>query len=121
MRRLNALAIFALFFTLGCYYDVESTLYSEGNCGVVTSALFTTDVLPMLNQQCISCHSAALPSGGIRLDTYSAVKVEADNGRLMGSIRWTSGYSPMPKNGNKFSSCNIDKIAAWISQGALNN
>jgi hypothetical protein len=44
-----------------------------------------------------------------------------NNGKLMGSITWASGFSPMPKNASKMPDCEIQKIQKWIDQGALNN
>jgi len=104
----------------GCYYDIESDLYQGTNCEAATTTSFT-DVITILNKYCNSCHSGTSASGGIRLDQYNYVKTYVDNGKLMGSIKWTSGYSPMPQNSSKLSTCDIDKIQAWITAGALNN
>lgn len=105
----------------GCYYDLETTLYPDTNCTPPTSSTFAADVLPLLNTYCNGCHSGTYASAGIRLDQFDYVKAYVNNGKLMGSVNWTSGYSPMPKNGGKLSSCNIDKINIWINSGALNN
>jgi len=40
---------------------------------------------------------------------------------LMGTIKHESGWSPMPKNGNKLSDCKIQKIDRWILDGTPNN
>lgn len=105
----------------GCYSDVESVLYPETNCSSITTSLYSADVIPILNNYCNSCHSGSFASGGIRLDGYNYVKVYVDNGKLMGSINWDGGFSPMPKDGSKLSPCNIDKIKTWIDSGAANN
>lgn len=105
----------------GCFYDVESVMYPEKQCTIPATVTFTADVLPLLNQYCNNCHAGTFASAGIRLDQYSYVKTSVDNGKLMGSIKWSAGYSPMPKNASKLTTCNLDKIQAWITAGALNN
>lgn len=105
----------------GCYFDVESTLYPEATCIPVPSPTYATDVAPLLNVHCNSCHSGDFASAGVRLDGYNYVKNYVDNKKLMGSINWSSGYSSMPKDASKLSACTIDKINQWILSGALNN
>ncbi len=74
----------------------------------------------------MACHSGNAPEGGILLDNYNNVKASAEietgnYGSLYGTISHASGNSPMPKNADKLSDCNISKIKAWIDQGALDN
>lgn len=107
----------------GCYYDKEELLY-PGSCTAPASPVFATDILPLLNSRCNSCHSSASSSGsggGNILDSYTEVKKQADSGKLLGSIQHASGYSAMPKNSGKIPACEIQKIQNWISSGALNN
>ncbi len=114
------LLILLLVSATGCYYDKEEILYPDSACD--TSAVsYSTSVLPVLSANCNGCHGGATPSAGIRLDLYTGVKQQADNGRLLGSISHNPIFSPMPKNGNKLSDCNIAKVRKWIAGGALNN
>ncbi len=106
----------------GCYYDVEEELYPySGNCDT-TSINYAGSVLPILQSNgCMSCHSGGAPSGNLSLDTYAKVRAIAQDGRLMGVITFSAGYSPMPQGGNKISECNINKIKAWINAGLPEN
>lgn len=116
--------VFPLFLLVlaGCYYDKESVLYPNSeNCTEVTNPSFNVDVLPLLNIRCNNCHGGTVPSGGISLTTHTQVMKYVNDGSLMGSINQSSGYSAMPKNSNKMSACEINKIQGWISAGALNN
>ena len=90
------------------------------NCDTINMK-FTANVVPLLSTNCYSCHGNGRAFGGVNLDTYTKVKAVADNGSLIGSISHASGYSPMPKNAAQLSTCDINKIRAWISRGALNN
>ncbi len=112
-----------LIFTLSsCYYDKEALLYpNQTTCTVPTVVSFNTHVVPILQRECVGCHSAAIANGNIRLDNYAVTFASIANNKLYGSISWTGGISPMPKGGAKISQCNIDIIKKWIDSGAPNN
>jgi hypothetical protein len=107
-----------------CYYDSEEYLFPQVNnqCDT-TSFTFSTDVKPILENNCYSCHSNSSASlgGGIKLEDYADVKVQASNGHLMGSIEHSSGFSPMPQGTAKLDDCKITIIRKWIDAGMLNN
>jgi mono/diheme cytochrome c family protein len=107
----------------GCYYDKEEILYPGTTCDT-TKVTYSVTISGMMTTHCNVCHSTASANangGGIALDSYSKVKVYADNGRLMGSINHAGGFSPMPKNATKLSTCDISKVQAWVNAGAPNN
>jgi hypothetical protein len=85
-----------------------------------TSATFTI-VKSIISAKCQGCHSGTAASGGIDLGTYAGVKARVDDGRLWGAINHLPGYSPMPKNGNKLSDCEIAQFRKWIEAGSPNN
>ena len=103
-----------------CYYDVEEELYPSGTCDTANMS-FSQDVMPIFNQNCNICHSASAAQGNVILDTYDAVLPYVNNGKLLGSIRHQGGFSAMPQRKPQLSTCTIDKIAAWITDGAMNN
>lgn len=117
-RYLLSVLLTLLMFT-SCYYDVEEVLYPGCDTSNVT---FSHDVQNALKTSCLSCHNAnSLIGGGINLEGYDAVKVYVDNGKLLSSIKHDGKASPMPKNGAQLSKCVINKIEAWINNGAPNN
>lgn len=85
-----------------------------------TQFTYAAVIQPLLATNCIGCHKAPAPGGGIELSTYAAVRREADNGNLLGSITHASGFVPMPQGG-KLSDCEITQIEKWINNGAANN
>lgn len=108
-----------------CYYDNEEYLYS-GSGGNPTACdtsnvTYSGTVAQILNTYCNGCHNPGNPSAGIIVSNYSNLIIYVNNGRFLGSIEHGPGYSPMPKNGSKLSSCNLLKIKKWINDGALNN
>jgi hypothetical protein len=74
----------------------------------------------LTDNSCIGCHATAGASGGVNLEGYSNVKRYADNGKLYGVTSHTSG-SPMPKGQPRITQNEIDRIQAWVCNGAPNN
>jgi hypothetical protein len=116
-----------VFFILsGCYYDSEEALYGKpgsGSCDT-SVAKFSSQIKPILNSYCLSCHSNTVASGsgaGIKLQDYTDVKTYVVNGRLVGAIEHRAGFSAMPKGGGKLSDCDILIINTWITNGSLND
>jgi hypothetical protein len=103
-----------------CYYDKSDLLFPDTACDTVV-VTYSRSVLPVLSSNCLSCHGGNTPSAGISLSSYTGVKQQVDNGRLWGAVSHSPNYSPMPKNSNKLSNCNLEKIRIWIAAGAPNN
>ncbi len=110
----------------GCTNYNEEELYGtakETGCEI-TTATFALDVKPILQRECISCHTSAFASGGITLDTYTGVKNAATGtgpASLLPALNHEPGFTAMPLGGNKLPACDIAKIKKWIDLGALNN
>ena len=121
MKRLLAIALFAGMVWSGCYYDNAEEVYYYYQFTCDTTAIsYAADVEPIINTQCLSCHSGAAPDGNVALENYDDVKFVAQNGSLHGTITATNGYSIMPTSG-PMPACNINKILAWINAGMPNN
>lgn len=126
MKFLIILSIFSglLVTASSCYYDKEDLLYGGGNAPCADSSTvvsYSTQVVPVLQQYCYSCHSGGFPSGGVAMGTYASDKAIGQNGKLYGSISYAPGYSPMPKGMSKMTSCQIALIQKWINNGMPNN
>jgi len=121
----NIILPLVLLILTGCYYDSEEALFGKPGTGCSTDITnFSTEIKPILQSNCLSCHSnSAAPSsgGGVKLQDFADVKTNVLNGKLIGTIQHSSGYSPMPKGGGMLSNCNILIINTWITKGSLNN
>lgn len=106
-----------------CYYDNEEELYPEEEPIACDTAgvSYTTFIAPLLQQHCVSCHSGQFPSGNVRLGTYEEALALAENGQLVGVIAWLPGFSPMPEGGPQLPDCDIERVSAWVRQGANDN
>ncbi|SEQ56981.1 hypothetical protein [Neolewinella agarilytica] len=105
---------------VGCYYDSEELLYGTTECAT-ENVTYSADVLPLIVDNCYGCHDASSNFGGVTLEGYDRLRTYVDNGELLGAIRHTPGFSPMPKNEPQLVECNIEKIAAWVAAGAPND
>lgn len=116
------LAIVIIYFGSSCYYDKEELLYpGAATCDTTGTISYTAKVVPILQQQCYSCHSGGSPSGGIQMGTYASDKAIAMNGKLYGTISHSAGYIAMPQGAAKMSDCQIATIKKWIDAGATAN
>lgn len=123
MKILIPIGLILFVFSLsGCYYDSKEFLYPQLSKCDTANITYTYCVTPILANNCIGCHSGSASSGGgIKLDNYAEVMKQVGNGKLIGSIKWTSGYSPMPKLQAKLQSSDIAIIQKWIDAGSPNN
>jgi hypothetical protein len=81
---------------------------------------YSTAIKPLIQNSCLGCHSGSSPGGNIDLSTYAGVKTIGLNGKLYGSITWSTGFSAMPK-GIKLTDCKIEQVKKWIDGGCPNN
>ena len=118
MKNSLTISILAAALLLGsCYYDVEEELYPTLECNTV-NVTYSAVVEPIIKAKCYKCHSAAINSGNITLEGYAQLKVFAADGSLLGAIKHSPGYSPMPKNEAQMVECDIAKVEAWVAAGA---
>jgi hypothetical protein len=110
-----------LLFLSSCYYNNKETLYpnlAPCDSSVVT---YSKNISSIMSSYCINCHGADAASlgGSIDFRTYEGVKAKID--RIYGCMNHSSGYSPMPKGGNKLDDCKIQQVKKWKDTGAQNN
>lgn len=121
MKVLFSIFFCALVLLMSCDYNSEEELYPNTDCQTENMSL-ASDITPILdNYNCNGCHSSTSNSGDVDLEGYDNLKIWIDNGKLMGSIKHDGTASEMPKSNPKMADCDIDKVEAWISQGAKNN
>lgn len=94
-------------------------------CDTTNSIGFSQQVWPIIQNNCISCHSVSNPSGGVNLSNYTQVKYYSETLMggipvLVGVIRQKPGFTAMPPSG-PLATCQLRTIELWIGQGMLNN
>ncbi len=104
--------------------DVET----EEESNPINLISYENDVLPILLNSCIECHGTSDVKRGLSVITYAGLLAGSSSGaviiagdaeasKLINLV--TSGV--MPKSGARLTSEQIEVIAAWINQGALDN
>ena len=78
-------------------------------------------LVPITQLYCTGCHNNTNPLGGLSLQGYNNIATVANDGRLLGVLRWEPGFPKMPRNGNQLSDCIIREIEIWIENGTPNN
>ncbi|MFO7934813.1 MAG: hypothetical protein R6U78_12120 [Bacteroidales bacterium] len=120
MKKIISITLFISSLT-GCYWDNEEDLFPVDLCDTVDVS-FSGDVIPILTNNCLSCHSnasAASFGNGITLEDYE--DIAAASSRIVGAINHEDGFSPMPRNQEKLDTCLIRIIETWVNDGVPNN
>jgi len=98
-------------------FSCESSTYEEIS-GIVTNPTYKANVKVIIDNNCLSCHSAA---GGQypTMETYVQVRDAAENGNMICRIDDQSCGSVMPQSG-RMPQTNIDIIKKWAVNGYPN-
>jgi hypothetical protein len=99
----------------------NTSICETSSCDTLSNISYAFDIQPILATYCYGCHSGPSAIGGYDLTNFNGVKSTVNNGTLIGSINYDSGYQPMPQNGNKLDRCRIKTIKTWIDEGARDN
>jgi len=125
MKKLLALLAVAVVASIaGCYYDNMDDVYPGAGlfvpCDTTSSISYQRHIVPILENNCVSCHTGGGASAGIHLDTYNGVLDAVSTGQLIGATWHEATYTPMPPN-FQLDSCSLVQIKKWVDAGAPNN
>lgn len=121
-RKIILVLLSACLYFIGCSKASEDKLGGQNPSICDTAVInYSSVVLPVISQHCYSCHNSREAMGGIRLDSYSSIKMQVINGNLAGAVTHAAGYTPMPYQQPKLSDCDIVKIIKWINSGSPEN
>jgi mono/diheme cytochrome c family protein len=87
------------------------------------------EIQPIFKEKCIGCHGESNPKEGISLVSYEAVMKggehgptvvagQPENSLLIHALRGTHGKKQMPPKMDPLPEEQINKIEAWIKEGA---
>lgn len=122
MKKAICLLLVILAVAWSCTKGSQDVLSGGTTCDTA-GMKYATDVVPILQANCYTCHGNGntAGSGGILLEGYANLKPYAVNGDLVGNITWAPGHNDMPFGGAKLPNCEINTIIDWVNNGALNN
>ena len=105
-----ALVILSIYTVVSC----ESNTYEEIKGSNSANPTYLTDVKPIFDSNCVSCHSTGAQSPA--LDNYNSAKIATLNGNVVCRIDDQSCGSVMPQSG-RMPQTTIDVIKLWKQQG----
>ena len=124
-RLIKKTGIFLSLILLGsCSYQSEEMLFPKDFDDCDTDSIsYASDLLPILEASCFSCHSTvnAPLSSGINLEGADRLAEKANDQSLLGALQHRDGYTPMPADAPQLDSCSIEKFKSWVNDGAKNN
>jgi mono/diheme cytochrome c family protein len=91
-----------------------------------TTVRYSVEIKSILDANCKGCHNGSNSLSGIDLYDHSTIAAYALDGKftygsLLSAVKHEGGAPEMPKGAPKLQDCDINKIAAWVHKGALNN
>lgn len=91
-------------------------------CAAAGVVDFSTEVKPVLEKYCLSCHNANRPYGQVRVDTREALlggKAVVAGAPEKSTLYTTMKAGAMPPADSKPAPAEIDAIRQWIAEGAI--
>jgi len=119
-NQLNSVLFFCMLLGfISCASNNEEELYP---CNIDTVPVTYRETISLIIERNCSetCHGLNGTSG-IFLRYYDGLKNIADAGRLIGALRHSPNFSPMPQGEPPLLECDILKIEKWINEGAPYN
>jgi hypothetical protein len=104
----------------GCAKESADRLSAGDTCDT-TGVSYSKQILPILEDNCYTCHQGAAASSGIDLSNFATLQAHVANGDLVSAVTHTGSVTPMPYELPMLPSCEVNTIVAWVHQGALNN
>ncbi len=82
---------------------------------------YASVVKPILDNNCVGCHSGSAATAGVNLSSADNISRVVSRNRVFPRVLTSSGGASQMPPGGRLSQCEIDKITAWVNQGARNN
>lgn len=121
MNNLNLLIfLFVIVIFSNCTYDTYVDNIDIDECDTLEVS-YATDVVPLLDENCFSCHFDEEDNNGLWLATYEIVSNKNTTTNILQRIQLdATDLASMPPSG-PLNDCEIDIFKAWVEQGAQNN
>jgi uncharacterized membrane protein len=110
-------SLVALFLILGVSCTKDKTIAPSCN----EEVSYSQDVVPIIMNSCAvsGCHTSSSAANGIVLETYEQLFVLRED--VLKTVRHEAGVTAMPIGSDQLAAEQIQKMACWIEQGALDN
>lgn len=91
------------------------------NTPITGSVKYSTDIFPIVESQCLSCHNDNFASGNNSYSSYAQFRDATENGNVIDRITRSVGDQLLMPQGNQLPQNSIDLILQWQLDGYLEN
>lgn len=88
---------------------------------IMETVKYRTDILPIVESQCLSCHNDNFASGNNSYTTYTQFREATENGNVIDRITRVEGDPLLMPQGRRLPQNSIDLILQWQTDGYLEN
>ncbi|WP_213522875.1 hypothetical protein [Nonlabens sp.] len=88
---------------------------------ITTTIKYTTDIFPIVESQCLSCHNDNSASGNNSYSSYTQFRNATENGNVIDRITRSVGDPLLMPQGGQLPQNSIDIILQWQLDGYLEN
>ena len=116
------LLLFVIAIFSNCTYDTyqDDTYLDIDECNTVEVS-YATDIVPLLDENCFSCHAEEDNYTGLWLATYEHVSDKNTMTNILERIQLDANDVELMPPSGPLNDCEIDIFKAWVEQGAQNN
>lgn len=101
--------------------DIETPTNPTNPTDPTTAVTYSKNVKPIIDANCVSCHSSGGSASFRPLTTFAQVKAAIENAGLLGRIQLQSGQQGLMPQGGRMAQANIDLIVKWNTDGLKEN
>ena len=106
----------------------EAPAATEPAVAAGSTVSFANEILPIIQSRCINCHGGDRIEEGLSMNTHAEIMAGSEHGAILvpgdaasSLIIEMIASGDMPKRGPKLTPPQVQLIADWINQGALDN
>lgn len=106
----------------------EAPAATEPAVAAGATVSFASQILPIIQSRCINCHGGDRIEEGLSMNTHAEIMAGSEHGAILvpgdaasSLIIEMVASGDMPKRGPKLTPPQVQLIADWINQGALDN
>lgn len=122
MKKLTVSACIIALALVACKSSEKSKKSKKSTTTTATAPLpagtptFATDIKPIMDKYCVSCHNEN-EKAGYNFKEMSSAKKAGANGELLGTIKHMDNFDPMPAHADQLDAATIGKIEHWVKTG----
>jgi hypothetical protein len=111
--------IFPILIVISCTNTSPDDLVDD--TPITTTVKYATNIFPIVESQCLSCHNDNFSSGNNSYSTYAQFRDATENGNVIDRITRSVGDPLLMPQDNQLPQNSINLILQWQADGYLEN